>query len=363
MQNHPKISVIIPLFNRSSLIPETLDSVRSQSYPHWEVIVVDDGSTDNSIEVVQQFARHDKRIRVFSRQREPKGAPTCRNIGVERACGEYVIFLDSDDLLAPYCLQRRLAFMQAHPQLDFAVFLMMDFKKQLGDCRTLWNVFNDENDLERFLGKGMTWQTTGPIWRKSALVKVGNWEEEAVSWQDWEFHVRALAKGLTYEKVDGLPDCFVRRDDSDRISKEGWTKRKILSRTKLFSKVYLLLVETQQPEYIVKRIVGYFYTYVEAAALHQPELNAQALFEPVRSFKLVTPLQVAMAWQSIRLRQWAHRRSPILSRLVRRLNTRLLPNVFFHEPSRQHTHQLDAGLHKKMISDLHKTFETKKRDA
>ena len=95
----PLVSIVIPLYNRAELIAETLQSVLMQFYQNWECIVVDDGSTDNSFQVIKSLFEKDNRIKVYERNREPKGASTCRNIGIEKSNGEYIIFLDSDDLL------------------------------------------------------------------------------------------------------------------------------------------------------------------------------------------------------------------------------------------------------------------------
>src|SRR5688500_14327273 len=78
--DYPLVSIIIPNFNRVHLIGETLDSLLRQSYSNWEAIVVDDRSTDTSLLVIEEYVKKDSRIRFFIRSREPKGAPTCRNI-------------------------------------------------------------------------------------------------------------------------------------------------------------------------------------------------------------------------------------------------------------------------------------------
>lgn len=97
----PKISVIIPAFDREHIIGETLDSILEQSYDNWECLVVDDGSTDNTEKIVRSYCEEDGRIRFFKRPtRRAKGATTCRNIGIEESSGEYFQFLDSDDLIA-----------------------------------------------------------------------------------------------------------------------------------------------------------------------------------------------------------------------------------------------------------------------
>src|SRR5688500_10558850 len=102
MKDDPIVSVVIPVYNRVTLIQETLQSIIDQIYPYWEAIIVDDGSTDGSYDLVLKIAESDRRIKAFRRDREPKGAPVCRNIGVTKSAGQFLIFLDSDDLLAPF---------------------------------------------------------------------------------------------------------------------------------------------------------------------------------------------------------------------------------------------------------------------
>lgn len=97
----PKISVIIPLFNKGFIISETLNSVLVQTFIDFEVVIIDDGSTDNSFEVVSQFS--DKRIKLF--QQKNKGAASARNVGIEKATGELIAFLDADDYWFPNHLE------------------------------------------------------------------------------------------------------------------------------------------------------------------------------------------------------------------------------------------------------------------
>lgn len=106
MSSRPQISILIPLFNREDLIKETLNSILGQSFVDWECIVVDDGSTDNSWEVVSLFAKDDKRIHCYKRPDTlEKGANSCRNFGFTKAKGEYVQWFDSDDVMLPNKLE------------------------------------------------------------------------------------------------------------------------------------------------------------------------------------------------------------------------------------------------------------------
>ena len=97
----PKISVIIPLYNKEKIVERSVNSVLSQSFKNFELIIVDDGSTDNSFEIVNNIK--DDRIRLM---RQENGGPSkARNTGAKRACGEWIVFLDADDELLPCALK------------------------------------------------------------------------------------------------------------------------------------------------------------------------------------------------------------------------------------------------------------------
>ena len=97
-------SIIVPNFNKDLFIEETIQSVINQSYTNWELIIVDDLSTDNSIKKIEDFTRLDSRISLFVRNNKIGGGSACRNLGLKMAQGKYIIFCDSDDWLEPNAL-------------------------------------------------------------------------------------------------------------------------------------------------------------------------------------------------------------------------------------------------------------------
>ena len=116
--SNKQITIIIPLFNRASLILETLQSIQAQTSKDWKCIVVDDGSTDKSCQVVNELAENDTRIKLIIRDRGPKGANTCRNIGLDIASTEWVMFFDSDDLMLPWCIEKRIKAIDNNQNID-----------------------------------------------------------------------------------------------------------------------------------------------------------------------------------------------------------------------------------------------------
>lgn len=107
------VSIITPVYKAERVIGETIRSVQAQTYRHWEMILIDDCSPDHSAQVIQQLAAEDSRIK-YHRLERNSGAAVARNKAISLAKGEYLAFLDSDDLWAPEKLERQLAFMSEH---------------------------------------------------------------------------------------------------------------------------------------------------------------------------------------------------------------------------------------------------------
>lgn len=109
MMNDYLVSIVIPVYNAAKCITDTVQSVRSQTVHNWELLLVDDGSTDRSVEIMQEFENDNIRI---IRQENSKSAALARNRGIQEARGRYLAFLDADDLWAPDKLEKQLAFIQ-----------------------------------------------------------------------------------------------------------------------------------------------------------------------------------------------------------------------------------------------------------
>src|SRR5439155_1520156 len=147
-QDSPMVSIIVPTKDRCALLAQAIGSVQRQTFEDWELIIVDDRSSDDSAEMVNRLARDDSRIKLSVLDATRGGAPAARNEGLRQSSGKLVIFLDSDDLLAPSCLARRVDVMDAHPQLDFAVFPGLVFQDEPDDLQYLFNADTGEDDLD-----------------------------------------------------------------------------------------------------------------------------------------------------------------------------------------------------------------------
>ncbi|MCB0764753.1 MAG: glycosyltransferase family 2 protein [Flavobacteriales bacterium] len=205
------VSIIVPSYNKERFIPGTIRSVQAQTYPHWELLVVDDASTDGTVALVKAEADRDPRIKLFAFD-ENKGANHCRNKGIELASGKYIVFLDADDILAPDCLEQRVATIYKSGY-DFCVFTMHVFHEKVGDSNHGW-IPDTERPLADFFMHKLPWSIMQPIWRTDRMRELGGFDESFSRHQDVDLHTRALLrKGVAWKQVVGRPDCFYRISD------------------------------------------------------------------------------------------------------------------------------------------------------
>ena len=109
--NEPEVSIITPVYNAEEFLMETIESVKNQTFQNWEMILVDDGSTDDSLSIINSYSEKDKRIRCIQLQQN-SGAAIARNTGIEHSDSPYIAFLDSDDLWLPEKLETQLKIMK-----------------------------------------------------------------------------------------------------------------------------------------------------------------------------------------------------------------------------------------------------------
>lgn len=267
-------------------------------------MIVDDGSTDNSWDVLQGLAARDSRIKIFKRDRGPKGACVCRNMAIENSTGYYLIFLDTDDVMAPFCLEQRVKAMQEQPDMDFIIFSMLLFRKQLDDVNLLWNIDKPQDDLMRMLVNDPICQGTGTLWKKSKFVEIGSWREDLRIWQDVELHIRAFLWPVKHAKrMDLPPDVYLRTSD-DSLSRVGYhNPQKIASRIDVYFYACQRLLEKSLME---KYRYGLRVLACELglSMVYQNHFQmADAFFNKTKSFDIFTKKEMS----SLKKFLWVHR--------------------------------------------------------
>lgn len=195
-----KISIIIPVYNRADLLPETLDSILAQTYTNWQCILIDDHSTDTSTEVLQAYHKKDARFYWEPRpENRPKGANACRNYGLEISKGEYIQWFDSDDLMLPDFLQQK--YQAFTSESDFVVSKCINFYPD-GSKEEIIKYNNNATqtlNFENFLKEKVYWMTPDLLIRKKAIHTI-RFDEKIQSGQEYNFFLNLLAK----RSINGL---------------------------------------------------------------------------------------------------------------------------------------------------------------
>jgi glycosyltransferase involved in cell wall biosynthesis len=242
MDNTVLISIIVPSFNSVDYLERTLNSLTCQTHSNWEAIIVDDGSDDGTLDILSDYQTNDTRFKIVRRDVPLKGASVCRNIGIKNAKGDFMIFLDADDLLAPTCLESRLQIAAMHPTYDFWVFSTLLFENAPFDTNILVNVPTIDDTLERFLRMDVAWLSTGPFWKADIIRKLNGWDENLQSGQDWELSVRALIYDLRFRHFSQVDNFWRIKGAVNKISDNNKTKIHLQGRLYLFDKIQGLLI-------------------------------------------------------------------------------------------------------------------------
>ena len=200
----------MPFYNHEELVAEMIDSIVANDFRDWELLAVDDGSEPSATASLRSRYDGDGRISIIARNREPKGAQTCRNMGLERARGEYIIFFDSDDYVCPHCLGQRVEAMDRRPELDFMVFRSGTYSGgqfHATDRHDIYGYRVYDDDLAAFVERTLPFIVWNNIYRTKSLRTHGlTWDTAIASYQDSDFNIQALLHGLSYDYSPTPPD-------------------------------------------------------------------------------------------------------------------------------------------------------------
>ena len=265
------VAIVIPTYNVEKYIGSMLDSIIAQSYKEWSLFVVDDGSTDNTYNIIESYSKKDNRIHVKRRDRLPKGAQTCRNIGLELAsASDYVIFFDGDDLIAPYCLQQRVLFMEQHPDIDFAVFPAKAFTVKPNDSFKIYYGFKifEGSDLLSFFWDNVPFVVWNNIYRVEAIRNYSIcWDEKVLSLQDSDFNINSILRNLKYLYSQDSKIDYYYRILNNSTSIKARSKAHMSSHSYLIGKILNNLLNNDD-KCIEKGLKHYIIVYAKMFAMN-----------------------------------------------------------------------------------------------
>jgi glycosyltransferase involved in cell wall biosynthesis len=213
------VSIIIPVFNRETLLPETLDSILGQTYVNWECIIVDDGSTDASLNVAKGYAMKDNRFKVYRRPwYKKKGANSCRNYGFKLSNGEFIQWFDSDDLMYNSMLSQKIEFVNIRNSdilVCRASFFTDDVNNILIDRRTSIKPISSNPSFEYF-AENFWFGTPQAFFRRQFLMNLNiKFNERLYRNQETVFFVELLLQNPIVHYIEN--DLILIRRHSNSI--------------------------------------------------------------------------------------------------------------------------------------------------
>jgi glycosyltransferase involved in cell wall biosynthesis len=220
------VSIIIPCFNNAAFVVAAIESALGQSYPYCEVIVIDDGSDDRSLELIRAFG---DRIRWETIPNQ--GAPTARNRGLELARGEYIKYLDADDILLPDCLDRQI---QQASDLDperktivYGDAVRIDRAGNPLPSYPLQSRQPAEDPIAHILAHCPL--TSCPLHKRDYLQAIGGFDPQLPRGQEHDLHLRLVLSGVEFVRDPHPVYRYREYADPTRISNQGYTRKGAMS--------------------------------------------------------------------------------------------------------------------------------------
>ena len=216
----PLISVVLPVYNAERFVGAALDSLRAQSWHDYEVIVLDDGSTDGSSVAIQKNIAGDPRFRVVARPN--KGLVATLNEGILEARGRYIFRMDADDVSHPRRFERELAYLESHGDcVIVGTRILLGDEELLPIIEMIGSLTHEEIDAENLRGKGLAMCHPSVAIRRDALLSIGGYRSEFEWAEDLDLFLRLGEVG----RLANLPDVLLTY--RQHVTSVGYSKRRI----------------------------------------------------------------------------------------------------------------------------------------
>ncbi|MCF8321926.1 MAG: glycosyltransferase [Flavobacterium sp.] len=257
----PKVTIIMATYNRAHFILETLKSVQNQTFLDWECLIIDDGGTDSTKEIISLILEQDHRFRYILRTNSYlKGLPGCRNYGLDLAKGEYVIFFDDDDIAHPQNLEccveelteNNIWFCRYIREVFFG-----NFSYNFDYSKTYTSFYIDKKDLERILNNELQFNSCAVMWNKKCF-ETNRFVEHLMYAEEWELYSRIVSSGFVGVSIN--KSLFYGRKHSNSNTGEFYNNNPI--RRASYSDAILLVVQNlNEKQLLSPYLKQYFFTF------------------------------------------------------------------------------------------------------
>lgn len=291
MNNIPLVSVVIPVYNAENTIAETIESVIKQTFTDFELVIINDGSTDNSSGILYSFT--DKRIRIIDI--ENSGASSARNLGIDNTCGKYISFIDSDDLWEESKIEKQLNALQINK-----------------DCEVVysWTMYIDENGdklhpikpvdftgdvykkmlINNFIGSG-----SNILAKRDAVISAGKFDSELTYAEEWDLFIR-LSINHNFAVIKEYLVYYRQSASSQSSSIEDFEKGTL----EVIDRAYKQA--SQQYKYLKPKAISSLYSYTSYLYLTRQNLKdwkKKSIINIIKSIKAY-PIVIITSYEIIK---------------------------------------------------------------
>jgi glycosyltransferase involved in cell wall biosynthesis len=194
----PLISIIIPCYNSEKNIANTISSVLDQTYDNYEIIIVDDVSTDKTFEICSKLAEKNNKIKCFKLEKNSGGPSYPSNFGVSKASGDYVAFLDHDDIWFPNKLEKQVSLL-VDKNLDMVSSYVTSV--DTNNKEQTIKIIQESSYLAEILQRNFLTTLSTIVVKKEVFEKIGGFDISLKGPQDWDFYINFFSKGFTFDYV------------------------------------------------------------------------------------------------------------------------------------------------------------------
>ena len=254
---NPTITIIMATYNRAHFIVETLKSIQNQTFQDWECLIIDDGGTDNTLEVISPILIKDNRFQ-FSKRPDfyKKGLPGCRNYGLDCAKGTYIIFFDDDDYIHPDNLKISIEVIESE-KVDFCHYQKLayrDTKPEVKNSEVIIKNRLSVKHIEAIVTQQIGLASCTVLWHKKCFGKI-RFNENLLYAEEWECYLRIISEGFEGVVINNV--LYYNRKHANSNTGEFYTHNPIRRESKKEA-ILLVLKNLKEKKLLTPSLIHYF---------------------------------------------------------------------------------------------------------
>lgn len=296
---NPKVTIIMATYNRANFIAETLYAIQKQTFTDWECLIIDDGGTDNTKEIINPIIEKDNRFKFYLRPTNyQKALPGCRNYGLDLAQGDYIIFFDDDDIPHPQNLEICVSELSKDRKIYFCRYergvFFGDFHYSFDLSKTYKHFTINEKDVPQMLTNELQFNSCSIMWKKECFTE-NRYVEHLMYLEEWELYARIVSSGFNGISISKI--LFFGRKHLESMTGEFYSNNPM--RRKSSTDAMVLALENLKQK---KQLNYYITRYFIVTSYNYKEFNLFNRIIKALDLSLISELKWRLFFFSLKVR-------------------------------------------------------------